>query len=42
MLEALRRLPPRRSAGGEAVVTLDNRGFGYAQPPDPFAIPTGR
>jgi hypothetical protein len=29
MIEALRRLPERRTPDGEAVVTLDNRGYGY-------------
>src|SRR5512134_2648450 len=41
MVEALRRLPPRRTPDGEAVVTLDNRGFGYAPAPDPFAVGPG-
>ena len=36
MIEALRRLP-ERSADGEAVVTLDNRGYGYDPGRPPFA-----
>jgi len=39
MVEALRRLPPRRTPDGEEVVTLDNRGFGYGGSPGPFALP---
>lgn len=36
-IEALRRLPPRRTPDGEAVVTLDNRGYGYGPASDLFA-----
>ncbi len=40
-IEALRRLPPRRTPDGEAVVTLDNRGYGYGPASDLFAdLPT--
>ncbi len=41
LIEALKRLPPRRTPDGEPVVTLNNRGYGYdaGPPPFPFAEP---
>jgi len=41
LIEALKRLPPRRTPDGEPVVTLDNRGYAYDPGPAPFAeLPT--
>jgi hypothetical protein len=40
MVEALRRLPPPRSPDGEAIVSLDNRGYGYAPSRGPFDLPS--
>src|SRR5262245_45711447 len=37
MIDALRRLPTRRTPDGEPVVTLDNRGYAYDPGPPPFA-----
>ena len=39
LIEALKRLPPRRTPDGEPVVTLDNRGYAYDAGPPPFAEP---
>jgi len=41
LIEALKRLPPRRTPDGEPVVTLDNRGYAYDPGAPPFAeLPT--